>query len=111
HDKENGKQLDDVDLDDPDDALDVENIIKKLEEDFGRLLKKKKANKAKNAKLAKEEKKAKNAKLAKEAKKAELKANEAMLVEVVQVSSDEDDSSGEGLFGDECRISYFTARR
>ncbi|GKF28731.1 hypothetical protein Tco_0095073, partial [Tanacetum coccineum] len=31
----------------------------------------------------------------------ELKEKEAMLAEVVQVSSDEDDSSDEGLFGDE----------
>nr|GEX59143.1 hypothetical protein [Tanacetum cinerariifolium] len=31
----------------------------------------------------------------------ELKANEAMLVEVVQVSSDDDDSSDEGLFANE----------
>ncbi|GKC14862.1 hypothetical protein Tco_1011644 [Tanacetum coccineum] len=54
HDKGKGKQLDDVDLDAYDDdldahddddldALDLENIIKKLEEDFGRLLKAKKA--------------------------------------------------------------------
>ncbi|GKA39765.1 hypothetical protein Tco_0732316 [Tanacetum coccineum] len=74
HDKGKGNQLDDVDLDAYDDdldahddddldALDLENIIKKLEEDFGRLLK---------------------------AKKAELKAKEVMLVEVVQVSSDEE---------------------
>ncbi|GKC04461.1 hypothetical protein Tco_0996071 [Tanacetum coccineum] len=43
-------------------------IIKKLEEDFDRLLKAKKANEAKKAKLAKD---------AKEAKKEELKAKEA----------------------------------
>ncbi|GKB39463.1 hypothetical protein Tco_0884405 [Tanacetum coccineum] len=105
HDKGKGTQLDDVDLDDHDDyldahdddldALDLENRIKKLEDDFGRLLKIKKekeAKKANNAKLAKE---------AKKANKAELKAKEAMLTEVVQVSSDEDDSSDEGLFGDE----------
>ncbi|GKC75042.1 hypothetical protein Tco_1125816, partial [Tanacetum coccineum] len=65
HDKGKGKQLDDVDLDDHDDdldahdddldALDLENRIKKLEEDF----------------------------------------------EVVQLSSDEDDSSDEGFYGDE----------
>ncbi|GKD86489.1 hypothetical protein Tco_1357643 [Tanacetum coccineum] len=75
HDKGKGKQLDDVDLDDHDDdldahddnldALDLENRIKKLEKDFGRLLKKKKA---KNAKLANE---------AKKANETELKANEA----------------------------------
>ncbi|GKE08427.1 hypothetical protein Tco_1411978 [Tanacetum coccineum] len=46
HDKGKGKQLDDVDLDDLDshdddlDAFDLENRIKKLEEGFGRLLKK-----------------------------------------------------------------------
>ncbi|GJU25402.1 hypothetical protein Tco_1164023 [Tanacetum coccineum] len=38
---------------------------------------------------------------AKEAKEAELKAKEAILTEVVQVSSDDDDSSDEGLFGNE----------
>ncbi|GJY62476.1 hypothetical protein Tco_0463133 [Tanacetum coccineum] len=102
YDKGKGKQLDDVDLDDHDDdldahdddldALDLENRIKKLEDNFGRLLKKKKAKEAKNAKLVKE---------AKKAKETELKANEAMLLEVVQVSSDEDDSSDEGLFSDE----------
>ncbi|GJZ33417.1 hypothetical protein Tco_0578853 [Tanacetum coccineum] len=93
HDKGKGKQLDDVDLDDHDDdldahdddldAFDLENRIKKLKEDFGRLLKKKKANESKKT------------------NEAELKAKEAMLAEVVQVSSDEDDSSDEGLFGDE----------
>ncbi|GKA55314.1 hypothetical protein Tco_0754263 [Tanacetum coccineum] len=98
HDKGTGKQLDDVDLDDHNDdldahdddldALDLENRIKKLEEDFGRLLKKKNTKEAKNAKLEKEAKKAK-------------KAKEAMLAEVVQVSSNEDDSSDEGLFRDE----------
>nr|GEY94660.1 hypothetical protein [Tanacetum cinerariifolium] len=81
HDKGKGKQLDDVDLND----LDLENKIKKLEEDFGRMLKAKKG---------------------KEVDEAELKVNK-----VVQVSSDEDDSnnegsdeddsSDEGLFGDE----------
>ncbi|GJZ57360.1 hypothetical protein Tco_0612854 [Tanacetum coccineum] len=115
HDKGNRKQLDDVDLDDHDDdldahdddldALDLENRIKKLEEDFGRLLKKKKAKEAKkvkNEKLANEVKKAKEAELkANKSNEAELKANEAMFAEVVQVSSDEDDSSNEGLFGDE----------
>ncbi|GKA81546.1 hypothetical protein Tco_0788238, partial [Tanacetum coccineum] len=56
--------LDDVDLDHVDhDALDLENRVKKLEEDFSRILKAKKA---------------------KEAKEAELKVNK-----VVQVSSDE----------------------
>ncbi|GJV79469.1 hypothetical protein Tco_1515339 [Tanacetum coccineum] len=53
------------------DTLDLENRIKKLKEDFGRLLK---------AKKAKEAKKSKEVKLAKEAKKEkkeELKANEA----------------------------------
>nr|GEX65216.1 hypothetical protein [Tanacetum cinerariifolium] len=43
-------------------------------------------------------KETKNAKLAKE---AELKAKDAMLAEVVQVSSDEDYSSDEAFFGDE----------
>nr|GFA01443.1 hypothetical protein [Tanacetum cinerariifolium] len=66
HDKGKGKQLDDVDLND----LDLENKIKKLEEDFGRMLKAKKG---------------------KEVDEAELKVNK-----VVQVSSDEDDSNNEG---------------
>nr|GEV20923.1 hypothetical protein [Tanacetum cinerariifolium] len=69
----NGKVDDDDDLD----SLDLENRIKKLEEDFGWLLK---AKKAKESKKAKEAKKARDAKLAKQAKKvseAELKANEA----------------------------------
>ncbi|GKD73683.1 hypothetical protein Tco_1331965 [Tanacetum coccineum] len=72
------KQVDDHDLD----TLDLENRIKKLEEDFGRLLKAKKAKEAKEAMLA--ELKAKKAKKAKNAK-------EAMLAEVVQIFSDEDD--------------------
>nr|GEY71010.1 hypothetical protein [Tanacetum cinerariifolium] len=69
--------LDDVNLDDHDDnldALDFENRIKKLKKNFGRLLK---ANESKKA------------------KEAELKAKDAMLVKVVQVSSDEDASSDE----------------
>ncbi|GKC49086.1 hypothetical protein Tco_1071831 [Tanacetum coccineum] len=104
------KQVDDHDLD----TLDLENRIKKLEEDFGRLLKAKKAKESKKAKKAREaelkaneakkakeeELKAKKAKEAKEAMLAELKAKkakkaknakEAMLAEVVQISSDEDD--------------------
>ncbi|GKG26098.1 hypothetical protein Tco_0399244, partial [Tanacetum coccineum] len=100
---------------------DLANRIKKLREDFGRLLKANKAKEAKKARevelkakeakkaneankamevelKAKEEKKAKEAKLkakkAKEAMLAELKAKkarEAMLAEVVQIFSDEDD--------------------
>ncbi|GKC33615.1 hypothetical protein Tco_1045999, partial [Tanacetum coccineum] len=70
HDKGKAKQaehdLDDVDLNHVDlDGLDLENRVKKLEEDFSRMLKAKKA---------------------KEAKEAELKVNK----EVVQVSIDED---------------------
>ncbi|GJX16584.1 hypothetical protein Tco_0217416 [Tanacetum coccineum] len=61
---------DDVDLVD---ALDLQNKIKKLSEDFNRLLKAKKAKEAKEAELA----------------------------EVVELSSDEEDSSDEGFFGDE----------
>ncbi|GKA02451.1 hypothetical protein Tco_0675116 [Tanacetum coccineum] len=57
------KQVDDHD--DDLDTIDLENRIKKLEEDFGRLLKAKKAN---DVKLAKD---------AKGAKKEELKAKEA----------------------------------
>ncbi|GJR69894.1 hypothetical protein Tco_0015959 [Tanacetum coccineum] len=69
--KGNAKQVeDDVDLID---ALDLQNRIKKLSEDFNRLLKAKKAKEAKEAELA----------------------------EVVEVSSDEEDSSDEGFFGDE----------
>ncbi|GKA85527.1 hypothetical protein Tco_0807181 [Tanacetum coccineum] len=70
-DKGKGKvhDLDDVDLD----ALNLENIIKKLKEDFSRMLK------------------------AKKAEHDQLMVNK----EVVQVSSDEDDSSDEGFFGDE----------
>ncbi|GKB46630.1 hypothetical protein Tco_0897383 [Tanacetum coccineum] len=118
------RQVDDLD------TLDFENIIKKLEEDFGWLLKAKRAKeakkskKAKKVKLTKEAKKAKKKELkpkeAKKAKKAELKAKEAMMAElkakkakeamlaelkakkaneakeamlpeVVQISSDEDD--------------------
>nr|GEU64241.1 hypothetical protein [Tanacetum cinerariifolium] len=90
HDK--GKQLDDVDLDDDLDSLDLENIIKTLKADFGRLLK---ANEAEEAKLK-----------AKEAEEAELKAKEAMLAEVVQLSSDEDAYSNEGFFGDEDLILF-----
>ncbi|GJY68937.1 hypothetical protein Tco_0471919, partial [Tanacetum coccineum] len=93
---------------------DLANIIKKLEEDFGRLLKAKNAKEVKEAKKASEAKKAKEAKKArdvelkaKKAKEAELKAKkakkamqaelkakkakEAMLAEVVQISTDEDD--------------------
>nr|GEV21039.1 hypothetical protein [Tanacetum cinerariifolium] len=87
--------IDDL-VDDHDDDLDtlyLENIIKKLEQDFGRLLK---ANKTKRSKKAKEAKKANEvelkAKKANEAMLAELmakkgkkakKAKEAMLAEVV----------------------------
>nr|GEY97087.1 hypothetical protein [Tanacetum cinerariifolium] len=115
--EDNGKgKVDDHDLD----TFDLENIIKRLEKDFGRLLKANKAKESKKAKKAKatelakqankameaelkanEAKKAKKekikAKKAKEAMLAELKAkkaknaNEAMLEEVVQISSDEDD--------------------
>ncbi|GKF80357.1 hypothetical protein Tco_0238959, partial [Tanacetum coccineum] len=76
------KQVDDHD-DDALDTLNLENKIKKLEEDFGRLLKEKKAKeskKAKEAKKTKEAKKAKEVELAKQAKKTkedELKAKEA----------------------------------
>nr|GEY35348.1 hypothetical protein [Tanacetum cinerariifolium] len=75
------KHVDDHDID----TLDLKNIIKRLEEDFGRLLK---AKKAKESKKAKEAKKAREAELAKQAKKAmedvlkekkeELKAKKAM---------------------------------
>ncbi|GJT25834.1 hypothetical protein Tco_0895771 [Tanacetum coccineum] len=100
------KQVDDHDLD----TLDLENKIKKFEEDFGWLQKAKgnakKATeaelKAKETKKANEEElKAKKAKEAKEAMLIELKATkakkamsakEAMLAEVVQISSDEDDN-------------------
>nr|GEX87655.1 hypothetical protein [Tanacetum cinerariifolium] len=57
------KQVNDQDLD----TFDLENRIKKLEEDFGRLLKTKKANESKKAREAK---KARDAKLANQAKKA-----------------------------------------
>ncbi|GJV77132.1 hypothetical protein Tco_1508716 [Tanacetum coccineum] len=112
------RQVDDHD--DDIDTLYLENRIKKLEEDFGWLLKAKKAKeakksmKAKEVKLAKEAKEAKKKELkpneAKKAKEAELKAKkanevkeamlaelkakkakEAMLAEVVQISSDKDD--------------------
>ncbi|GJZ73321.1 hypothetical protein Tco_0637467 [Tanacetum coccineum] len=93
--KGKAKQIDDHDDDDLD-TLDLENIIKKLEEDLAEL----KANEAKEAReaelKAKEAKKAKDtelkAKKAKEAMLAELKAKkakraknakEAMLAEVV----------------------------
>nr|GEZ79413.1 hypothetical protein [Tanacetum cinerariifolium] len=97
------KQVDDHD-DDALDSLDLENKIKKLEEDFGK--ESKGAELAKQAKKTKEvelkeneaELKAKKANKAKEAMLAELKAkkaksaNEAMLAEVVQISSDKDDN-------------------
>ncbi|GJT05591.1 hypothetical protein Tco_0840053 [Tanacetum coccineum] len=105
HLKGKGK-VDDHDDDDLN-SLDLANRIKKLEEDFGRLLKAKKAKEDKKAKKAREAKKVKEAKKArevelkateakkaKEAMLAELKskkAKEAMLAEVVQISSDEDD--------------------
>ncbi|GKE34944.1 hypothetical protein Tco_1454266 [Tanacetum coccineum] len=78
HDKGKGKvhDLDDVDLD----ALNLENIIKKLKEDFSRMLK------------------------AKKAEHDQLMVNKCMVfvvLKVVQVSSDEDDSSDEVFFGDE----------
>ncbi|GJX66428.1 hypothetical protein Tco_0300771 [Tanacetum coccineum] len=66
------KHVDDHDDDDLD-SLDLENRIKKLEEDFGRLLKAKEAKKEKEAKKARE---AELAKQAKKAREAELKANE-----------------------------------
>nr|GEW57371.1 hypothetical protein [Tanacetum cinerariifolium] len=69
-------QVDDYDDHDID-TLDLENRIKKLEKDFGRLLKTKKA---KESKKAREAKKAGDAELAKQAKKArevELKAKDA----------------------------------
>nr|GEV30476.1 hypothetical protein [Tanacetum cinerariifolium] len=71
------KQVDDHDDDDLD-SLDLENRIKKLEEDFGRLLK---AKKAKKSKKANEAKKAREAVLAKQAKKERdaKKAREAEL--------------------------------
>nr|GEV13443.1 hypothetical protein [Tanacetum cinerariifolium] len=62
------KQVDDYDDDDLD-SLDLANRIKKLEEDFGRLLKAKKAKESKKAKKAKEAKKAREAELAKHAQK------------------------------------------
>ncbi|GKD89335.1 hypothetical protein Tco_1364842, partial [Tanacetum coccineum] len=71
------KQVDDHD-DDALDNLNLENIIKKLEEDFDRLLK---AKKAKESKKANDAKKAREAELkaneAKKAKEAELKAKKA----------------------------------
>ncbi|GJZ50116.1 hypothetical protein Tco_0604306 [Tanacetum coccineum] len=70
------KQVDDHDVD----TLDLENRIKKLEEDFGWLLKAKKAKESKKAKKAREAQKAREAELAKQAKKemeAELKAKKA----------------------------------
>ncbi|GJR35871.1 hypothetical protein Tco_1211555 [Tanacetum coccineum] len=91
------------DHDDDLDSLDLENRIKKLKEDFGRLLKAKKAKeskKANEAKKVREAKKAREAELAKQSKKARKaklkakeakKAKEAMLADVVQISSDEDD--------------------
>ncbi|GJW33028.1 hypothetical protein Tco_0053060 [Tanacetum coccineum] len=85
--EDNGK-VDDHDLD----TLDLENRIKKLEEDFGWLLKAKKTKESKKAKKAWEAKKAREAELkaneAKKAKEEELKAkkakeaNEAMLAEL-----------------------------
>ncbi|GKB99251.1 hypothetical protein Tco_0985388, partial [Tanacetum coccineum] len=115
------RQVDDLN------TLDFENRIKKLQEDFGWLLKAKKVREAKETKkkkkvkLAKEAKKAKKkelkpkeakkaneaelkAKEAKEAMLAELKAKkakeakEAMLAEVVQISSDEDDDEDPTAF-------------
>ncbi|GJS15679.1 hypothetical protein Tco_0410151 [Tanacetum coccineum] len=69
---DNGKgKVDDHD-DDALDTLDLENRIKKLKEDFCRLLKAKKAKeskKAKEAKKAREKKKAREAELAKKKKK------------------------------------------
>nr|GEU39718.1 hypothetical protein [Tanacetum cinerariifolium] len=66
-----GKRKHVDDHDDDLDTFDLENRIKKLKEDFGRLLK---ANKAKEANKSKE---VKLAKKAKKAKKEELKAKEA----------------------------------
>nr|GEZ31835.1 hypothetical protein [Tanacetum cinerariifolium] len=67
------KQVDDHDLD----TLDLENRLKKLEEDFGRLLKAKKVKESKKAKKAREAELAKQAKKAKEAKLKAKKAKKA----------------------------------
>ncbi|GKD89411.1 hypothetical protein Tco_1364918 [Tanacetum coccineum] len=81
------KQVDDHDLD----TLDLENRIKKLEEDFGGKKEDLKANEAKEAKKEKEaELKAKKAKAVELKAKKAKNAKEAMLAEVVQISSDED---------------------
>ncbi|GJW00215.1 hypothetical protein Tco_1555466, partial [Tanacetum coccineum] len=72
--EDNGKgKVNDHDLD----TLDLENRIKKFEEDFGRLLKAKNAKESKKAKKAREAKKEREAELAKKAMEAELMANEA----------------------------------
>ncbi|GKA46250.1 hypothetical protein Tco_0739133, partial [Tanacetum coccineum] len=68
----NGK-VDDHDDDDLN-SLDLANKIKKIEEDFGSLLKANKAKEYKNAKKSREKKKENEAKKERE---AELKANEA----------------------------------
>nr|GEW30177.1 hypothetical protein [Tanacetum cinerariifolium] len=73
------KQVDDHDLD----TLDLENRIKKLEEDFGRLLKAKKAKESKKEKKTREaELKVKEAKKAKEEELKAKKDKEAMLAEL-----------------------------
>nr|GEY93399.1 hypothetical protein [Tanacetum cinerariifolium] len=71
------KQINDHDLD----TFDLENKIKNLEEDFGRLLKANKVKESKKIKKANEAKKAKEVELAKKAKEAELKANGAKKAE------------------------------
>nr|GEU49638.1 hypothetical protein [Tanacetum cinerariifolium] len=98
--KNNEHNLDDVDLD----AFDLKNRIKNLKEDFSRMLKAKKAKEAEDAKL----KVSKVCFLLYWVKlfTYRVKLDKynilyiLMLAEVVQVSSDEDDSSDEGLSGD-----------
>ncbi|GJV83923.1 hypothetical protein Tco_1523821 [Tanacetum coccineum] len=80
--------LDDVDLVD---AFDLENRIKKLSEDFNRLLKAKKAKEAKEAN---------------EAEDARLNVKK----EVVEVCSDEEDSSDEGFFCDEDVVMFIDVK-
>nr|GEW00186.1 hypothetical protein [Tanacetum cinerariifolium] len=71
----NVKWVDDHDLD----TLDLENKIKNLKEDFGRLLKVKKAKESKKAKKTMDAKKAREAELAKQAKQEAKKAKEEEL--------------------------------
>ncbi|GJW66123.1 hypothetical protein Tco_0118007 [Tanacetum coccineum] len=115
------KQVDDHD-DDALDTLDLENRIKKLEEDFGRqekareteLAKQEKKTKedelkAKEVKKANEGKKAKEAELkAKEAKKSkevELKAKEAMLAELKAKKAKKAKNSKEEMLAEVVQIS------